>query len=261
LHSKDLRLLKRIQSFFGVGTIRVRKQNNQVIYSVKSIKDLTNCIIPHFLKYPLLTQKRGDFELLKMVVELMNAKEHLTTEGLRRILAIRASMNKGLTAVLAEAFPNITSVERPTFELPESIDPNWLVGFVDAESCFLVSIFKSNAKIGLTARMVFKVTQHTRDAQLMERLVAYLGCGKYYAPSRNKPGDYIVTKFSDINNKIIPFFQKYPLSGSKAAEFADFKEIARIIREKGHTIESGLEEIRLIKSRMKKGRAVGDSKR
>jgi hypothetical protein len=45
-----------------------------------------------------------------MVVELINAKEHLTTEGLRIILAIRTSMNKGLTAVLAEAFPNITSV-------------------------------------------------------------------------------------------------------------------------------------------------------
>jgi hypothetical protein len=89
---------------------------------------------------------------------------------------------------------------------------------VDGEGCFLVSILKSNAKIGLTARIVFKVTQHTRDARLMERLVAYLGCGKYYAPSRNKPGNYIVTKFSD--NKIIPFLQKYPLSGSKAAEFA-----------------------------------------
>jgi hypothetical protein len=77
----------------------------------------------------------------------------------------------------------------------------------------------------------------------------------------NKPGNYIVTKFSDINNKIIPFFQKYPLSGAKAAEFADFIEIARIIREKGHTIESGLEEIRFIKSRMIKRRAEVDSKR
>jgi hypothetical protein len=113
LHSKDLILLNRIQSFFGVGTIRVRKQNNQVIYSVKSIKDLTNCIIPHFIKYPLLSQKRGDFELFKMVVELMNAKEHLTTEGLRRILAIRPSMNKGLTAVLVEALQILLQLRDP----------------------------------------------------------------------------------------------------------------------------------------------------
>jgi len=31
------------------------------IYSVQSLKDLTEVIIPHFIKYPLLTQKQADF--------------------------------------------------------------------------------------------------------------------------------------------------------------------------------------------------------
>ena len=44
------------------------------VYSVQSIKDLTNVIIPHFMKYPLLTPKRADFLLLKLVVELMKKK-------------------------------------------------------------------------------------------------------------------------------------------------------------------------------------------
>ena len=71
--------------------------NQSVIYSVQSIKDLTNVIIPHFLKYPLLSQKRADFELFKSIVELMVHKEHQTLVGLHKILSIKASMNKGLT--------------------------------------------------------------------------------------------------------------------------------------------------------------------
>ncbi len=43
----------------------------------------------------------------------MERKEHLTNEGLQKIVAIRASMNNGLTAALAEAFPNVTPVSRP----------------------------------------------------------------------------------------------------------------------------------------------------
>jgi len=64
----------------------------------------------------LLTQKRADFELFKLAVELLSRKEHLTIEGLRKIVAIRASMNKGLTDTLKEAFPNIIPVQRPTID-------------------------------------------------------------------------------------------------------------------------------------------------
>jgi hypothetical protein len=50
-----LPLLNRIKSFFGAGNIRINKINSSAIYSVESFKDLTNVIIPHFLKYPLIT--------------------------------------------------------------------------------------------------------------------------------------------------------------------------------------------------------------
>jgi hypothetical protein len=68
LHGKDIALLQRILSFFGVGTINISKEDGSAIYTVKSIKDLTNVILPHFLKYPLITQKRADFFLFKSVV-------------------------------------------------------------------------------------------------------------------------------------------------------------------------------------------------
>ena len=53
LHKRDLELLLQVKQFFGnIGSIG--KSDNMVFYSVSSIKDLTNIIIPHFSKYPLL---------------------------------------------------------------------------------------------------------------------------------------------------------------------------------------------------------------
>lgn len=66
----------------------------------------------------------------------------------------------------------------------------------------------------------------------------------------------VVTNFSDIKQKIIPFIEKYPLEGSKKLDFKDFCEIAEIVKSKDHLTASGLEKIRLIKARMNKGRNI-----
>jgi hypothetical protein len=66
-----------------------------VIYSVAGIKDLTTVIIPHFLNYPLLTQKAADFVLFQRVVELMTNKAHLTKPGLELLKKIKSGMNTG----------------------------------------------------------------------------------------------------------------------------------------------------------------------
>jgi sorbitol-specific phosphotransferase system component IIC len=46
------------------------------------------------------------------------------------------------------------------------LDPQWLAGFTDAEGCFLVSIFKSNNKIGSTVKLRFTLTQHSNPPRL-----------------------------------------------------------------------------------------------
>jgi hypothetical protein len=46
----------------------------------------------------------------------MERREHLTVEGLQAIVNIRATLNKGLTLILKEAFPNSVPVPRPMVE-------------------------------------------------------------------------------------------------------------------------------------------------
>jgi hypothetical protein len=47
---------------------------------------------------------------------MMQLKEHLTQEGLEKIVAIKASINKGLSDELRAAFPNVVAVKRPLIE-------------------------------------------------------------------------------------------------------------------------------------------------
>ena len=83
--------------------------------------------------------------MFKKAVNLINDKEHLTLEGLRKIAAIKASMNLGLSESLKAAFPNIIPATRPQISKELIPDPNWLVGFTSGEgsrsSCFFLLIF------------------------------------------------------------------------------------------------------------------------
>src|SRR5258706_8671099 len=127
LHSKEFNLIQALRGaprfFNGAGTVYYRKNSKIVVFRIKSTKDLAQLVLPHFDKYPLLTQKKADYLLFKQAVELVLRGEHLTTEGILKIISIRASMNKGLPAVLAEAFPNVSPVSRPLVKAPKIPNP------------------------------------------------------------------------------------------------------------------------------------------
>ncbi|OTA71343.1 hypothetical protein M434DRAFT_402737 [Hypoxylon sp. CO27-5] len=106
----------------------------------------------------------------------------------------------------------------------------------------------STHKLGYQVGLRFQITQHSKDKVLMENIVNYLECG--YLSVRGDIIDYHVTKFSDILEKIIPFFDKYPILGVKQKDFEYFKSVASIIQNKKHLTEEGLlkiKEIKLIK--------------
>jgi len=254
LHCKDALILEKVHSFFGIGNFRIQEnkgRNTVAIFSVESIKDLINVIIPHFDKYPLLTQKQADFELFKKIVIMMNNKEHLTMEGLNKIISIRASLNKGLTPLLIKHFPNTIPCERPKVEIPKTFDPFWFLGFAEGEGCFYVKIANlANNKCIISLRFV--LSQHSRDRLLFKSLIQYLDCGRL----EETPiiARLVINKFDDINQKVLPFFAKYPLIGIKKQDFSDWAKVAELIKNKVHLTKEGINEINLIKAKMNSGR-------
>ena len=54
---------------------------------------------------------------------------------------------------------------------------------------------------------------------------------------KTRPGLFFVTKLPEISEKIIPLFDKYPIQGTKALDYADFKRAANIIKVRYHLTE------------------------
>lgn len=247
LHKKDEELLRKIQEFFGgVGVLRVKKDIVQ--FRIFSIKDL-NVLIEHFDQYPLITKKYGDFILFKEGLELIKNKEHLTIEGFNKIISIRASMNKGLPENLKVAFPNIIGKTTPLATLPENLNPNWVAGFTDAEGGFFVKAPKDRSR---NVVLGYQVTQHSRDALLIEKFITFFNCGRL--EMSKSAINFIVTRLSDLTGIIIPFYEKYSIIGSKLKDFEDWKKIAKLMTSKSHLTKEGLEEINKIKSGMNASR-------
>ena len=97
-------MLEQIREFFAVG--HITKHGPQAIQlQVQSFAEpppgmLAQKVLNHFHKFPLMTKKCSDLKLFIMVHEIVRQKEHLTSEGLIKILAIKASMNLGLSEML-----------------------------------------------------------------------------------------------------------------------------------------------------------------
>lgn len=123
LNVKDRLLLNILQETLGnVGNIYYNPQDNTYKYKVSNLEGLINFVIPHFQKYPLLTQKRVDFELFVKIIQIINRKEHLTIKGLQEIINLKASLNLGLPRKLLDTF-KVVPVERPKFDLTFIPDP------------------------------------------------------------------------------------------------------------------------------------------
>jgi hypothetical protein len=74
--------------------------------------------------------------------------------------------------------------------------------------------------------------------------------------TRPTQSSYVVYKFYDILNKIIPFFDTYSLKGKKLLDFYDFKKIASITEKNIYYEENSdlLKEIIKIKKNMNRNR-------
>ena len=117
-----------------------------------------------------------------------------------------ASLNLGLSNNLKASFPNFVAAVRPEVGKEKIPDPNWLSGFAEGEACFFISIYNPlKPKQGLAVQLVFKITQHSRDIELLKSIGEYLDCGRV-EKRKGEACDFTVNSLKSFENNIIPFF-------------------------------------------------------
>ena len=126
------------------------------------------------------------------------------------------------------------------------LDPNWIVGFVDGEGCFSVSVHRNSMMHrhgGWQLQPAFHVYQHQDHREVLEAMVSTFGCGRVRSKGpRNSVLTYVVEALRDLEETVVPFFEQHPLS-VKCADFSAFAVIVRSMRQKEHLTRSGFERL------------------
>jgi hypothetical protein len=117
------------------------------------------------------------------------------------------------------------------------IDPWWVVGFVDGEGCFSVSVHRNElAKPtnGWQIQPTFHVAQHVDHVDVLHGLVRYFGCGAVRRKTPTNPVMvYSVHSTKQLLDRVIPVFEKHPLR-VKRADFERFVFITKAVRSRSH---------------------------
>lgn len=145
--------------------------------------------------------------------------------------------------------------ERPSLStwldaIPQDVG-HYVAGFVDGEGSFNVPIRRTDDR-GLPWRvgLSFNVSQVGPEAASFLRKLLGVGTmrgrgdGVYY---------FEVTRPVELEERIIPFFERFQLRLAKAKDFAVFREITRLVRSGRHLNVSGIIEILELRAPMNRG--------
>jgi len=127
------------------------------------------------------------------------------------------------------------------------LDPRWIVGFMDGEGCFSVSVHANprfaQRSFGWQLHPTFQVYQHQRHRAVLEALRAFFACGTIRSKGpRSSVLTYAVDSLAGLEATIIPFFEEHaPIV--KAHDFAAFADIVRSLRRREHFTTTGFDRL------------------
>ena len=131
----------------------------------------------------------------------------------------------------------------------ERLDCVWLVGFIDGEGCFHVSINKQpKMSLGWQVLPEFRVVQHQRDETVLHRIKDFFGFGTV-CKNHGDRKEFRV-RGADKLNQIVSFFEKNPLQTKKQKDFKIFAEVIELMNNNEHLTKEGLKKIAILASKM-----------
>ena len=225
---------------------------NIAVFRITKIEFLRNIIIPHFIKYPLISQKSIDFYLWSKVVDIIFRKEHFSQSGFLTILAYYAAIYRGFSKNVLMFYPHIKPFIRKKVNLPLNLNPNWVSGFVSGDGGFSINIRNFNSyKIKKQVTCIFHIAQDNRNMELFKLFSKFFNCGTVYERlNSSKRCDFVVQDINLLITNILPHFNIYPILNIKYEDYICFKKVLEIIQLKQHLTQEGLYKINKLRLEM-----------
>lgn len=99
-HERDVQVLHAIKKYFKCGLVTKNKGSKKYkedrvwVFRVRKLTNLGEIIIPFFDNVELLTTKKYNYLKFKEVYKLIQSGQHLSEEGLTKIIQIKNTMNR-----------------------------------------------------------------------------------------------------------------------------------------------------------------------
>lgn len=134
------------------------------------------------------------------------------------------------------------------------LHPAWVVGFIDGEGTFYIGIMKNaTMAVRYQVQLQFSITQHIRDTDLMLKIQSFFDCGSVVNDGKTKK-QFRIRHFGDLETKLFPLLEKYPLQTQKKLDALSFREVHRMMKSGLHLTSHGLEQIRAVQATMNRAR-------
>ncbi len=135
----------------------------------------------------------------------------------------------------------------------ERLDASWIVGFVDGEGCFHISINKiPKMSLGWQVLPEFRIVQHEKDDTVLYQIKDYFDFGGVKVNRSDHHGirkEFRARGLKNLN-KIVAFFMKYKLKTSKRKDFEIFSQVIQLMNNQKHLTKEGLDQIAKLVSKM-----------
>ena len=129
---------------------------------------------------------------------------------------------------------------------PVDLAPDWVVGFVDGEGCFSVSIHRNDLARptdGWHIQPTFQVSQHVDHVDVLHDLQSFFDCGRVRMKGKGSSvAVYVVHSTIVLEEQILPFFEQRELQ-VKRDDFESFARIVRAVRRRSHHRRDVFEEV------------------
>jgi hypothetical protein len=108
-HECDLQVLYALKRFFRCGVVRRNHEDRQEL-RIRKFSCLQQ-VVDFFERHPLKTKKNADFKKFARIIRWMAKEDHLTREGLIKIIELSLSMNRADKAKAQEILKQLQSVQ------------------------------------------------------------------------------------------------------------------------------------------------------